>query len=160
MRTFIVLLFAFLPPFTFAQGSCPAPQAQRLTHWLTSPPNPVPPEKQKVVPTRAQLEQVCLPGGQKAYLVAHGVQPPKIEQGGFPTANGSALASMGVGQHWVVLRASESGVVTAAYIVTENNSLAQEVTDGFRGWKLKPATFKGAAVPVVFKVQLEFKPAQ
>jgi hypothetical protein len=137
-------------------GTCPPAQSQRLATWLASPPNRVAPEKQKPVATRAQLQQVCVPGGQKAYLVSRGVLPPKFEQSGPATASESVMVATGGGQKWVMMRVSEQGRITAAYIITEQNNLAQEVTPAFKDWKLAPATFRGTPVPIVLKLKMDF----
>jgi hypothetical protein len=158
MRAFVGFCLLLSASVAVAQvGTCSPAQAERLATWLASPPNPVPPEKQKAVPTRAQLQQVCVPGGQKAFLVSRGVLPPKFEQSGPATASESVMIATGGGEKWVMMRASAQGRVTAAYIITEQNNLAQEVTPAFKEWKLTPATFKGAPVSVVFKLKMDFK---
>jgi hypothetical protein len=157
--TFFVLLLS--SSLMFGQvGSCSPAQSQRLTKWLASPPNPVPPEKQKAVATRAQLEQVCVPRGQKAFLVSRGVMPPVIQEGGSPVVDPAMVMATSNGENWVMLRVSEQGKVSAAYVITEQHNLSQDLTSAFKDWKLTPATFKGAQVPVVFKLKMDFKVAE
>lgn len=157
MRVLIFFLMFVSSTLTSAQvGTCSPAQSQRLATWLASPPNPVAPEKQKPVATRSQLQQVCVPGGQKAYLVSRGVLPPKFEQSGPATASESVMIATGGGEKRVMMRVSEQGRITAAYIITEQNNLAQEITPAFKEWKLSPATFKGTPLPVVFKLKMDF----
>ena len=161
MRGFIAFCLFLSASWAFGQiGTCTPAQSQRLATWLASPPNPIAPEKQKAVSTRAQLQQVCVPGGQKAYLVSRGVLPPKFEQSGPATASESVISATGGGERWVMMRVSEQGHITAAYIITEQNNIAQEVTPAFKDWKLAPAIFKGAPVPIVLKLKMEFSQPQ
>ena len=161
MRSLLGCCLLLSASLTLAQvGTCPPAQSQRLASWLASPPNLVAPEKQKAVATRAQLQQVCVPGGQKAYLVSRGVLPPKFEQSGPATASESVMIATGGGEKPVMMRVSEQGRITAAYIITEQNNLAQEITPAFKEWKLAPATFKGTPVPVVFKLKMDFSQPQ
>jgi len=81
---------------------------------------------------------------------------PKFEQSGPATASESVMVATGGGEKWVMMRVSEKGRITAAYIITEQNNLAQEVTPAFKDWKLAPATFKGTPVPIVLKLKMDF----
>ena len=103
------------------------------------------------------LQWIDESGGARIYLGAAPVKRPILTHKVMPTYPSGALKAGFTGNVAIEAIAGADGLIHGARVIASQDSLlAQAALEAIQQWTYKPGTLRGEAVPVVFKIQVEF----
>ncbi len=148
----------FLSDRESRERSCTAAETeashQFLTDWLY---------KVSAVPTpsvtsKAELQSICFPTGERGYIVSKGVKPPKAISTQDPTYSESARRRRIQGTAVYAVIFNEEGLVSDVLLVRSlDPNLNYNGAVAIRGWRFQPATFQGSPIAGAVHVEVNFR---
>lgn len=145
-------------------ATCPAEEREQFQNLLTTfnqkqkHPKAKATDKPPNAEALSEVPQMCMPMGERAYLVRRGVQPPKAIDTPDPAYSDAARRKGLQGTVILFLVVDPQGRPATAYVSRSlGYGLDEAAVEAVRKWKFAPATFKGVAIPVVINVEINFR---
>ena len=116
-----------------------------------------------------ELQRYCLPGGDRAYKVGRGINMPHVKHAPDPEYSEDAKRAHIEGRSTLIAIVNPSGSTSAISIMRplgQNLSedlaavafeLDQRAVEAVSKWKFDPAVFGGTPVPIVIKIEVNFR---
>ena len=117
-----------------------------------------------------ELQRYCLPGGDRAYKVGRGINMPHVRHAPDPEYSADARRARIEGKSTLIaIVVNTSGSTSAISIMKplgENFDqnlgiiafeLDQKAVEAVSKWQFDPAVFKGTPVPVIIKIEVNFR---
>jgi TonB family protein len=158
----------FLKTSELANFECSIEERQQLVEFVATDRKAKQPE---LPPVRnlTELRPYCLPGGDRAYKVGRGIKAPHVKHAPDPEYSEDAKQARIEGTSNLIAVVNPSGSTSAISIVKplgENLpqnlallafQLDQRAVEAVSRWKFDPAAFGATPVPVVIKVEVNFR---
>jgi TonB family protein len=120
--------------------------------------------------TLSELRLYCLPGGDRAYKVGRGIKVPRVKHAPDPEYSENARRARIEGKSTLIAIVNPSGSTSAISIMrplgedlAQNLALTafeldQRAVEAVAKWKFDPSVFGATPVPVVIKIEMNFRP--
>jgi TonB family protein len=145
-------------------GVCPAEEQKQFEDELTTLN-----EKQRRSQGKSQgkpsnadmlsdVPEMCMPMGERAYMVRRGVHPPKALKAPDPTYAEAARHARIEGRVILFLIVDAKGRPATVYVGRSlDRDLDRAAVEAVQHWTFEPGTFKGTAIPVAINVEINFR---
>ena len=156
---------AFLTTSELEQtAACPAEERKEFEDRLTSfnqkqkHQKPKTHDKPADAAALSDVPQICMPMGERAYIVQRGVQPPKAIETPDPMYPEAAQRKRIEGTVILYLVIDAQGRPTTVYVGRSlDHDLESPAVEAVQHWTFAPAIFKGTAIPVAINVEVNFR---
>jgi TonB family protein len=150
------------------QSQCSVEEQTRFQKYLPKPRSKgeskgkqIPDEKAEQAPDAqsiADLERVCTPTGEAAYLANRGIQKPVPLATPDPAYSAKGLKNHTQGGVVLMIIIDEKGRASTPYVTRSlEPSLDLAAVQAVERWRFQPATFQGSPVPVAINVEVNFR---
>jgi TonB family protein len=106
----------------------------------------------------SDVPQICMPMGERAYIVQGEVQPPKAVKTPDPVYSEAARRARIEGTVILFVVIDAQGRPATVYVGRSlDHDLDRAAVEAVQHWTFAPATFKGTAIPVAINAEINFR---